>query len=69
MDNPHGWRLGCGAAAALAFGSQFEHYAGHSTPSYAFFIALAFAVAMDRKWLESVGLVEPEKLVEEPQVK
>ena len=69
MENPHGWRLGCGAAAALAFGSQFEHYAGHSAPSYAFFVALAFAVAMDRKWLESIGLVEPEKLAEESLVK
>ena len=63
QENPHGWRLGCAAAAALACGSQFEHYAGHSATSYAFFIALAFAVATDRKWLESVGLVEPEKLV------
>ncbi len=69
MENPHGWRLGCAAAAALAFGSQFEHYAGHSTPSYAFFVALAFAVAMDRKWLESMGLVKPEILVEEQRIK
>ena len=69
MENPHGWRLGCGAVAALAFGSQFEHYAGHSAPSYAFFVALAFAVAMDRKWLESIGLVEEEKLAEETLVK
>ena len=74
IENPHGWRLSCAAAAALAFGSQFEHYAGHSAPSYAFFIALAFAVAMDRKWLESVGLVkpenlEPEKLIKKPLLK
>ena len=69
MENPHGWRLGCGTAAALAFGSQFEHYAGHSAPSYAFFVALAFAVAIDRKWLESIGLVEAEKLAEESLIK
>lgn len=43
------WQLGCGAVGALAVGSQFEHYVGHSAPSYAFFIALAFALASERE--------------------
>ncbi len=48
-EDPRAWQLGCGVVAALAVGSQFEHYAGHSVPSYAFFIALAFAVASQRQ--------------------
>jgi O-antigen ligase len=55
-ENLAGWQLGCGVAAALAVGSQFEHYAGHSAPSYAFVMGMAFAVALDREWIVQLGL-------------
>jgi O-Antigen ligase len=55
--NPYGWRIGCGAMAALLVGGQFENYAGHSATSYAFFTVLAMAMALDRAHMEELGLV------------
>jgi hypothetical protein len=55
-DNPYGWRIGCGAMAALMVGGQFENYAGHSATSYAFFTVLAMAMALDRTYMEHIKL-------------
>ena len=55
--NPYGWRIGCGAIAALMVAAQFENYAGHSATSYAFFTVLAMAIALDRAHMEELGLL------------
>jgi O-antigen ligase len=54
------WRLGCGVVAAMAVGSQFEHYAGHSVPSYVFYCSLGLALALGSPFEKQVaaGLVK-----------
>jgi O-antigen ligase len=46
-ENPQGFALGCGALASMLVGGEFEQYAGHTTTSYAFFLALGAALALD----------------------
>jgi len=61
VENPTGWQLGCGATAAMMVGGMTEHYAGLSLPSYGFFCVLGMAMALDRKYLEEIGVVEAEQ--------
>ena len=61
LENLTGWQLGCGATAAMMVGGMTEHYAGLSLPSYGFFCVLGMAMALDRKYLEEIGVVEAEQ--------
>ena len=55
--NPYGWRIGCGAMAAMIVAAQFENYAGHSATSYAFFTILSMALALDHAYMKEIGLL------------
>lgn len=59
-ENLAGWQIGCGAVAAMMVGGMTEHYAGISMTSYGFFCLLGLAMALDRRYLEEVGVVEKE---------
>lgn len=63
-ENRSGWQIGCGATAALMVGGMTEHYAGLSLPSYGFFCVLGMALALDRKYLQEIGIVAVDSGVE-----
>lgn len=65
-ENLAGWQIGCGAVAAMMVGGMTEQYAGLSLPSYGFFGLLGLAMALDRGYLEDIGVVanEPSAVIQ-----